>query len=1692
MSEEERNSHIKSEAESSQSTKESASVQTGLDGETLPKSRRPTTVSRPPSCYLTRVDEEPTTTSSKSQETQVETVDRGVGPTPAPPNVDYRDLRDPRLPSGYYGFNPFTDPRNGLLDSPYGFAFPYCQFSYPINQPLPLNSHTLEGRYHWPPPGHYHQPMPPGFPPSPSQSDVSLLSMRSQLAAGEPVTNLAARIHLEQQLQRNFYQSPLAGRRYSPAGLPGFPSAGPGSLYGDYPPSHVSSLGARSMLGDIPPTPGSGSITLPGSLESSRLTSPRPSIVGKSRKRALSHSPISDYLDIQSLTRSSEGSLQFTPFLHSHTNSRSSSAGSGSYGHLSAASLGAPSPAHPPMPQNPYMRSTATSMPGSPFIYPMGPPVMGGPIRVPPGGGQMIPPTSQHHIHPPKPDPPPHITTTTKDASSSVVSSTVDAAIETKRSKVKKETEPSPYMEPEEDDIEKTNGDPQSKHAPQEGEPDFIETNCHWENCSREYESQDDLVKHINIDHIQANKKSFVCRWNDCSREGKPFKAQYMLVVHMRRHTGEKPHKCTFEGCNKAYSRLENLKTHLRSHTGEKPYMCEFPGCTKAFSNAMFLFEFHYKQIQISLHVNNKPYVCKAQGCTKRYTDPSSLRKHVKTVHGPEFYANKKHKGDGTCKQEKMDEQDHERDKKDENNSKKMEECLTVTPLHTVASGERRRSQKDKDIEMKLKSQPRTLSLPSPQSSPEVNVTNNIQPEIIEDHISSSQIINSVGTATLEEEVDIPECEEADIPGNGNSAVVARHNRLNVANTNRIKARMTGKSPPSTQTGIRSNQSISELNTKITQIKNPTIKRIADLNGRNEQIGSLHGTGRRDSNTSTISSYLSSMRSDASPYLQLSQFSSRRCSDVSQVSSHLSIANSPYEYDITGNLPHHGSSRRSSESSSNISNVAAQLQKATLGSQPNLMVQCQAMPLRSPSSRYNERIARFLSARNDLDGARTSTPCRTPLPHEIPNREIRRASDPVRTLDPNFSALKRLQRFHSLNMMKPLPVPQSMKSLLNKAGSNNTFHSSRSSIATDQSFAENEEYESARMEMDSEAALNEKMLEDNEDMIIPDDMRRFLTERYGNYVEGESIDGETFYSRMNIMHNNMQQMTPIQYSNQPTPIQENQEMSSGYNANNNPSMMYSSNNQQYNQGQMYNNSQQQNMASVNPENNMQQQNMQMNQMWNQGQGQNYNNMHGMQKQMSSLPQGSTNNMMQVPHPPQNPPAQSRNNMAQGPQSQNSGQMSNQQNNMIPHPPNGPMPNQTSGPMSHQQMGGQMSHQSGGPMPHPPMNGPMAQRPNGQMQHMPHPPSQNMNHQNNMVPQGGMTNDNMNQWQMNNCNQGVSMPQQQQQQPNYIPCPPPVPKIHHQGNMQQMPQANMPHVMPHQPHPPSGNRERESPQVQVPHISTTQIPPRSKLGGGGNQMMMPPQQPRQQQMQHPSMMPQQMLDNSNMYNSNNQNMYSQPMQQNYNQHDMYNRQQGNMMPPPAAPQQMYCDQRMNLMPPPNQQNQLSPQQQQMSPGQSQMSPGQPQMSPGQPQMMYPQNMNMQNNQNNTGGPPQHPVGPSQQTSAQQGFPNHPEMSPGCDQVSSSTDRKEMTTAPPIEDFMENINSISSENLMDNITSISDNMNSNMCTPTGLNNRSVSQSSNRYNQGIISNNMVVNDMSSVLTQLAEENKYLNMRH
>ncbi|CAG5896409.1 unnamed protein product [Menidia menidia] len=154
---------------------------------------------------------------------------------------------------------------------------------------------------------------------------------------------------------------------------------------------------------------------------------------------------------------------------------------------------------------------------------------------------------------------------------------------------------------------------------------DQQEQSCHWIDCSATYGCQEELVRHIEKVHIDQRKgEEFACFWTGCIRRHKPFNARYKLLIHMRVHSGEKPNKCMFEGCSKAFSRLENLKIHLRSHTGEKPYICQHPGCLKAFSNSSDRAK-HQRT-----HLDTKPYACQIPGCTKRYTDPSSLRKHVK------------------------------------------------------------------------------------------------------------------------------------------------------------------------------------------------------------------------------------------------------------------------------------------------------------------------------------------------------------------------------------------------------------------------------------------------------------------------------------------------------------------------------------------------------------------------------------------------------------------------------------------------------------------------------------------------------------------------------------------------------------------------------------------------------------------------------------------------------------------------------------------------------------------------------------------------------------------------------------------------------------------------------------------------------------------------------------------------------
>ena len=100
-----------------------------------------------------------------------------------------------------------------------------------------------------------------------------------------------------------------------------------------------------------------------------------------------------------------------------------------------------------------------------------------------------------------------------------------------------------------------------------------VENVCQWidpeskKMCNKIFYRMDDIVAHLTMDHVGGSDQN-VHIWDNCVREGKPFKAKYKLVNHIRVHTGEKPFACPFYGCGKVFARSENLKIHKRTHTG--------------------------------------------------------------------------------------------------------------------------------------------------------------------------------------------------------------------------------------------------------------------------------------------------------------------------------------------------------------------------------------------------------------------------------------------------------------------------------------------------------------------------------------------------------------------------------------------------------------------------------------------------------------------------------------------------------------------------------------------------------------------------------------------------------------------------------------------------------------------------------------------------------------------------------------------------------------------------------------------------------------------------------------------------------------------------------------------------------------------------------------------------------------------
>lgn len=148
---------------------------------------------------------------------------------------------------------------------------------------------------------------------------------------------------------------------------------------------------------------------------------------------------------------------------------------------------------------------------------------------------------------------------------------------------------------------------------------------CQWELepgkiCGRVFDMSQDLNAHVAADHIGSGKSNYVCKWQGCSRECRPFLQRQKIIRHLQTHARNCCHKCWV--CGRTFAEEGILRAHLRTHSGERPYKCSI--CTKSFATSTAL------TLHTRTHTGEKPLVCRFPGCGKRFAESSNLTKHMR------------------------------------------------------------------------------------------------------------------------------------------------------------------------------------------------------------------------------------------------------------------------------------------------------------------------------------------------------------------------------------------------------------------------------------------------------------------------------------------------------------------------------------------------------------------------------------------------------------------------------------------------------------------------------------------------------------------------------------------------------------------------------------------------------------------------------------------------------------------------------------------------------------------------------------------------------------------------------------------------------------------------------------------------------------------------------------------------------
>ncbi|XP_037538394.1 zinc finger protein 836 [Nematolebias whitei] len=195
---------------------------------------------------------------------------------------------------------------------------------------------------------------------------------------------------------------------------------------------------------------------------------------------------------------------------------------------------------------------------------------------------------------------------------------------------LKQETDPSPVTEPDKEQLvsqssagpgDQVSGSPtktdrtHGRHGYKADQP-ATSASFSCKICGETFLENSLLSLHIQVHKVwsQNSERLQYC----CPTCGYSAPLYYLVVNHMRTHTGQKAFSCRI--CGSVFSTKQGSRIHMKVHTGEKRFSCRFCGKTFSYSS-------NWKR-HLMVHTGEQPYSCFV--CGKRFKRSANVNLHMK------------------------------------------------------------------------------------------------------------------------------------------------------------------------------------------------------------------------------------------------------------------------------------------------------------------------------------------------------------------------------------------------------------------------------------------------------------------------------------------------------------------------------------------------------------------------------------------------------------------------------------------------------------------------------------------------------------------------------------------------------------------------------------------------------------------------------------------------------------------------------------------------------------------------------------------------------------------------------------------------------------------------------------------------------------------------------------------------------